>query len=336
MRLRYWIAAVAALTMSQSARASLSDYLAARKSLPPRAGLTLATIRKDPAKYRNVVIEIRGVVSGVSHSDTASSVLLRMADADTVLIEGSREADLPASGEAARALVSVQSNGNLSLVSLVTETEIGEKEIDPLKAQPKSVSQASSSFGGKPTSLPTRWPQPVRNRSSLASRGVIDPGVFALYQQVVEQFNPRLSATQAELISRKIVESSYLQGVDARLIMAIFATESRFKINARSHSGAMGLGQLMPGTARSLGVSNAWDPQQNIQGAVKLIQQHWVTYAAKTQDFRKVFQLVCAAYNAGPGAVKKYGGVPPYRETRNYVKKVAAWYKVFAPELFRG
>jgi hypothetical protein len=330
LRLRFWIAVTATLVSSQAAHASLSDYLAARASYPPRAGITLSAVQADAAKYRNAVIELRGVVNGVSRADAYCNILIRLTDSQTALIHGSRDAVLPDSGEAARALVTVQGDGDLSLVCIVTEGEIGDRQIDPLKAQPKPAAAVPA------TGLPTKWPVPSRNRSSFTSRGLIDPGVFLLYQQVVEQFNPRLSAAQAELISRNIVQSSYAQGVDARLIMAIFATESRFKINARSRTGAMGLGQLMPRTARSLGVSNAWDPQQNIQGAVRLIQQHWISYAAKTQDFRKVFQLVCAAYNAGPGAVKKYGGVPPYRETRNYVKKVATWYKVFAPELFRG
>ena len=323
---------VAAIAIPHAAQASLADYLSARKSCPPRAGLTLSAIRTNPTKYRNAVLELRGVVAGVSRSDTASNLLLRVADADTAFIQGSLDAELPGSGEAARALVSVQDNGNLSLVSLVTETEIGDRQIDPPKPKP-AIKPAAT---GKASMLPTRWPVPTRSRQTFASRTGLSPADLALYTQVVMQFNPRLTFAQADVISRSVVESSYARGVDARLIMAIFATESGFKPNARSHSGAMGLGQLMPRTARSLGVSNAWDPIQNIQGAVRLIQQHWVSYAAKTKDFRKVFQLVCAAYNAGPGAVKRYGGVPPYRETRNYVKKVATWYHRFAPDLFQG
>ncbi|HEY3413629.1 MAG TPA: lytic transglycosylase domain-containing protein [Armatimonadota bacterium] len=332
MRLRQCIATVAAIAIPHAVHANLADYLSARKSCPPKAGLTLTAVHANPAKYRNAVLELRGVIAGVSRSDTASTVLLRVSDADTVFIQGSLDAQLPGSGESARALVSVQENGNMSLVSLVTETEIGDRQIDP--PSPKPAVKAPST--GKPSKLPVRWPVPMRNRQTLASRTGLSPDGLALYTQVVMQFNPRLTLAQADVISRSIVESSYARGVDARLIMAIFATESGFKPNARSRTGAMGLGQLMPGTARSLGVGNAWDPVQNIQGAVRLIQQHWVSYAAKTNDFRKVFQLVCAAYNAGPNAVKRYGGVPPYRETRNYVKKVAAWYSRFAPDLFQG
>lgn len=332
MRLRFCIATALALAIPHAAHANLADYLSARKTCPPKAGLTLSAIRTDPAKYHDAVLELRGVVGGVSRSETLSNVLLRVGDADTALIQGSLDAQLPGSGESARALVSVGDNGNLTLVSLVTETEIGDRQIDPPKPKPAIKPSAT----GKPSTLPTRWPVPTRSRQMLASRTGLSPADLALYTQVVMQFNPRLSLAQADVISRSIVESSYARGVDARLIMAIFATESGFKPFARSHSGAMGLGQLMPGTARSLGVSNAWDPVQNIQGAVRLIQQHWVSYAAKTSDFRRVFQLVCAAYNAGPNAVKRYGGVPPYRETRNYVKKVATWYRRFAPDLFQG
>jgi soluble lytic murein transglycosylase-like protein len=92
----------------------------------------------------------------------------------------------------------------------------------------------------------------------------------------------------------------------------------------------MGLGQLMPGTASGLGVSNAYDPVQNIAGSVKLIRGHLnkiTDNAAWTDTTWHDLSLALASYNAGPGAVRKYGGVPPYRETQNYIKKVISIYK---------
>lgn len=331
MRLRIWTAAIIAIVASATARASVADYLAARKAYPPRHDVSLAAAESDPVKFQNTVLELKGVVAGVSRSDSGSNLLLRVSDSTSVLLQGSRDADLPTSGESARALVSVQDNGNMALLSLVSDTEVGDRQIDPPAPAPRKPSSGKAN-----TRYPTKWPVPTRNRQTLSSRtGLTDAGL-ALYTQVIRNFNPRLTPAQADMIAHSVVETSYQRGVDARLIMAIFATESGFKLTARSRHGAMGLGQLMPGTARSLGVANAWDPVQNIEGAVRLIQQHWGTYAARTTDFRRVFQLVCAAYNAGPNAVKKYGGVPPYRETRNYVKKVASWYRKFAPELFQG
>lgn len=107
--------------------------------------------------------------------------------------------------------------------------------------------------------------------------------------------------------------------VPAELVHSIIKTESDYDTWAISSKGALGLMQLMPVTATQYKVMNVFDPRQNIQGGVKYLVDLIKLYDGDTQH-------VLAAYNAGQEAIKKYGGIPPYRETRNYIKKVMAAY----------
>lgn len=104
-------------------------------------------------------------------------------------------------------------------------------------------------------------------------------------------------------------------GVDSSLLRALIHAESGFDPQALSHKGAQGLTQLMPATATSLGVSDAFDPNQNIRGGARYL-------ASLLKTFNGDVRMATAAYNAGPGAVKKYHGVPPYAETKVYVDRV--------------
>ncbi|MGI6093383.1 MAG: lytic transglycosylase domain-containing protein [Veillonellaceae bacterium] len=114
----------------------------------------------------------------------------------------------------------------------------------------------------------------------------------------------------------KLVETSARQhGVDPKLALAVARTESGLETNSVSVAGAVGVMQLMPDTARSLGVQNITDPQENIDGGVRYLRKMLHTFNGD------VVKAV-AAYNAGPEAVKSYGGVPPYPETKSYVTKV--------------
>lgn len=102
-------------------------------------------------------------------------------------------------------------------------------------------------------------------------------------------------------------------GIPEDLFLRLVRQESGFDPDARSHKGAMGLAQLMPGTARLLGVDPR-DPVQNLEGGARYLAQQYRRFGS--------WRLALAAYNAGPGAVERHGGVPPYRETRGYVRAI--------------
>ena len=128
--------------------------------------------------------------------------------------------------------------------------------------------------------------------------------------------------TQARL-DRIVAQASKANHVDPRLVKAVISVESGGDPSAISYAGAMGLMQLMPATARSYGVTNPWDPQQNVAGGARHLSDLLHEYDGK-------LALALAAYNAGTGAVAWYKGIPPYAETSAYVSSVLSQYRVAA------
>ncbi len=125
------------------------------------------------------------------------------------------------------------------------------------------------------------------------------------------------ASTSRSPYDRFIEEAAARHGVSAELVRAVIRAESNFDPRAVSPRGAQGLMQLAPGTARDLGIANPFDPRQNIQGGVRYLRMLLERYDGNVA-------LALAGYNAGPTAVRRHRGIPPYRETRGYVRKVLA------------
>lgn len=159
-------------------------------------------------------------------------------------------------------------------------------------------STAKSQFGSQFGSLLTNQP------------------VASVQAQMIQQPELRgyAQATKPQLLSM-VSQISKKHGVDEKLVQALIKQESGFNPKATSHCGAKGLMQLMPSTAKTLGVTDAYNPVQNVDGGVRHLK--WLL-----SKYNGNVILALAAYNAGSGAVDKYDGVPPYPETQNYVKSI--------------
>src|SRR5687768_13291019 len=144
--------------------------------------------------------------------------------------------------------------------------------------------------------------------------GDADPSTYAVHGTIAV-LTPDNSTAKSAPYEAAITEHARRQQVAADLVRAVIQVESAFNPVAVSSKGAMGLMQLMPATARELGVRNPFDPDQNIRGGVAYLRRLLDRYDGNVE-------LALAAYNAGMGNVEKYGDVPPFKETKNYVKKV--------------
>jgi soluble lytic murein transglycosylase-like protein len=152
------------------------------------------------------------------------------------------------------------------------------------------------------------------------------PRAVAAYASVLHEFNPRLPEWQRHDLARHLLASAWRYKIDTNMLAAIVAVESSWHTHAVSYAGAVGLGQLMPGTAATLGV-NPRDPAENLSGAARYLRGLLETFGRNPNRY----ELVFAAYNAGPKAVLRYGGIPPYYETQHYVVKVLrAWHALQA------
>jgi len=160
--------------------------------------------------------------------------------------------------------------------------------------------------------------------------GQFQSAIYKLMFSMLEKFSKQLDANQQSQgaasgeqvtgdFSSLINQAAQKYDVNPGLVQAVMKAESNFNPSAVSSAGALGLMQLMPATAANLGVGNPLDPQQNIDGGVKFLSQLLSRYNGNVK-------MAVAAYNAGPGAVDRYHGVPPYTETQTYVDRVLGYY----------
>jgi len=312
------IFSVAALALSAGAQ-PFAEYLKLRK----KAGITVAV--GIPALETFVgkrTMEVKGVVKGTISMGGTHTILLERTDGENIYVQADTLPDWLVGNEVpARLLIKAERESESAdlkarLIAASNEAEVAQYEAREAAkyAKPTSVPVVAAK---KPTNVSAKdW-------NMAPSQALLE------YARFIKGQNKRLSDQEAYNIASGVIGYSVMYGVDARLIMAMVMAESNFNPNATSSVGAMGLGQLMPGTAKGLGVTNAYDTTQNLYGTVRMIKGHLERYGKQTGNNFDTLVLSLAAYNAGSGAVRRHGGVPPYRETQNYIRKVVSYYRAF-------
>ncbi len=172
----------------------------------------------------------------------------------------------------------------------------------PAVAQSVSSKSSSRLFKNQTNVLDGRAAEQYRNSVRLKPKPIYTPSKWGDGSWQGTYRGPYLAMAR---------EAALMHGVPVDLFLKLVQQESNWNAKAKSHKGALGLAQLMPQTARLLRV-DPHDPQQNLEGGARYLKQQYLKFGS--------WRLALAAYNAGPHAVEKYGGVPPYQETRNYVR----------------
>lgn len=170
--------------------------------------------------------------------------------------------------------------------------------------------------------MASRWLRGLQGQTAPVLPGATSPQAYTAYARVVRSYNPALASAQVDAIVRSVLYFSTTYRVDPRLVMALIAVESGFRITAQSPAGAYGLGQLMPATWRAMRV-HPGDPVANVYATVRVLKGNLERLGGDPV-------LALAAYNAGRGAVERYTGIPPYRETQWYVYNVLSVYQHLA------
>jgi hypothetical protein len=247
---------------------------------------------------------LRGQVVGLSKTDAESIMMLSLPDEYTVDVRLDPNGSDIQPKSRVRALVSQTGGYGRTKLKLLDFTW-DQTPVDVLLQAARNALKIPAPQEVRPLVAQ----QPLPNRGATT---------FLDCKRWIAYFNSELTDSEIETIAGSVLgyaaQYGFVTEDDVYLIIAVIAAESRFNPNARSYKGAAGLGQLMPATAAAHGV-DPYDPVANLDVAIRILRRNLDKYG---QDWN----LALAAYNAGTGAVKRYGGVPPYRETRTYLWRI--------------
>jgi soluble lytic murein transglycosylase-like protein len=348
----------AALNSSPALACTGAQFVAKRAQLHCDRKVAYVDVETSPSAYVGRVIELHGTVGGSVTTDGRLCVMLNMDNNRAVMLDvppveaaDIRELSTPE----LRALVEVKDGATGNVVPLKTLAVAYESAVAAEDRAAQARQEAARKWAEWKHHEQERWQATVdramhhRSVDQTPSRGDFSrpaltmlggsaaglsaraQPLYPAYYQFIARRNSKLTAAQVSQITFHLLNFADRYNVDPRLVVAMIIAESDFDPRSTSRTGAMGLGQLMPETARDLGVNNAYDIVQNLGGSINYLRSRLDTFAGRSgpdgaYSFNQV-ALAMAAYNAGENAVKKYRGVPPYRETQAYVKRVTSLYQ---------
>jgi hypothetical protein len=306
-----------------------SAYLAARERLAPAPASSRISLRQVLGTGDFAHVELVGDVSGKAssapsvRSTSPRTLMMTLDDGSSVALRASEEIDALAVGARVAVIASTggrSSSDDLKLESWVHEWDLPRdapevvEECEEERGLIEREEAESSGSSADVPSTPSQLPRP-------AAQETVQTDAVEIWKTWVLELNSKLTDQQASDIVRWVLHYAQEYDVNHTLIFALIKWESWFNPACVSHAGAIGLMQLMPGTARGLGV-NPRNVQQNIQGGTRYLAEQLGKYRDRSNYQRVILALAC--YNAGPNAVKRAGHrVPNIRETQSYVKKVS-------------
>jgi len=339
LALTWALSSVAALAVSPD------QYLAIRRQHGWDRTLTYEAVAADWTACSGTVFEVVGTLNGYIQSERSLIIMLSLPQGSAVHLTVP-PAELPmllrSTGLRIRALVRVGSGviGNvvpLETLAITTDAEVRlrEQAAAQSEARRQAAQRGAVSRHTTPASGVRLRPLPgaVKGLSELARRYLTPEAqaIYPKYYAFIANHNKRLRPDEVDAIAVSILYFAHRHRVDPRLIVAMIIAESDFNPRSTSHKGAMGLGQIMPDEARAFGLRNPYDPIENVRASVNMLRMKLDMYreqgVPEGQMTLRQIQLAMAAYNAGAGAVRRYGGIPPYRETQRYVQRVVTLYR---------
>lgn len=323
----FFVIGLAGISFGQSAPQSFDQYLHLRRANHIEYGSSVVAL---DSLVGQKVLEIKATVNGFYEVNDEAILLVKDVSGQTINVVADNPPDwLQGNAVQARLLVRAYRKTETAplqvrLLGAATDANVADVEFQERQHEALAAKALANQRNQK------RWRDSLGSRHQSRENWYMPSyQVAPYYAKYIIKQNPKLNWDSATKIANEVLGFGQMYGVDPRLIMAMITVESSFDTHSVSSAGAMGLGQLMPTNVHDLGISNPFDTAQNLYGSVKLLRQNMDKYKRQTgKDFDAIV-LCMAAYNAGNGAVAKYHGIPPYRETQAYVRRVVRLYYQF-------